>query len=344
MSEGGKAAGFSEEESRLAKLEQQFEETDWNDPAAAGEAAKAARDSCFWLLKRFRRTLRLADRIDLQLKSALDNEAARSTELKAANKRLTEAQNELVRAEKLAALGGMVAGIAHEVNTPLGIIRTASSSLATETAVLETKARAGQARKSEVFGYFETALEATKLIEANSARAADLIQSFKDVAVDRSSDARRPFALVPYLNEVVETLRPELKKTNLSVEIDGPEALELDGFPGGISQVATNMVVNSIRHGFEDGQSGRLTFLVEPIGETSIKMTYSDNGAGVPESLRETMFDPFVTTKRGAGGSGLGLNIVHNLIVAKMGGSIRYRETDGGGATFEMTFPTAAPG
>lgn len=339
--DGAKDA-FAGENTRLAAMEERLAAIDWADPIAAKEGAKSFFKDYQWLLKRFRRTLKVADRMDLQLKSALDKEATQRRAVEVANQKLLKTQQELVQAEKLAALGGMVAGIAHEINTPLGIIRTAASTLDGDTRRLSALAEQGKARKSDVFKYFEAAAEATGLLEANSARAAELIQSFKDVAVDRSSDQRRRFALGPYLEEIIHTLRPELKKTALTIQIDCPSNVELDSHPGAISQIVSNLVMNSIRHGFKEQEAGQLLFTVTQ-DKDHVILVYSDTGCGVAPDIRDTMFDPFVTTKRGKGGSGLGLHILHNLVLGKLGGRISYSDRNGGGVMFEMIFPIAAP-
>ena len=329
---------FSEEESRLSSLEVTLDATDWEDPDQAKAAADQGASDLRWLLKRYRRMLKMSDRLELQLKSTLDKEAEQRAALEKANRTIQETQDELVQSAKLAALGGMVAGIAHEINTPLGIIRTAASSLAADTKRLKGLAEQGQARKSDVFGYFDSALEAVELMDGNGDRAARLIQSFKEVAVDQSSEARREFALAEYVDEVVDTLRPELKKTPHTIRNEVDPTLVVDGLPGAMSQIVTNLIMNSIKHAYGPGQVGTLTFTGGVVGENLANLTYSDDGNGVPEELQSTKFDPFVTTKRGQGGSGLGLHILHNLIVGKLGGKVVYRDTPGGGATFDMTF------
>jgi signal transduction histidine kinase len=341
---GNAASGdmFSEEEKRFADLSERMSRTDWTEPESAEKASQAALDDFKWLLRRFRRAVKMADLIDHQLKTALAQEAEQKRELEETNARLRETRDELVRAEKLAALGGMVAGIAHEINTPLGIIRTAASTLAGETKRLEQLAAGGQARKSDVFAYFSTAREATALMEANSERSAELIRSFKEVAVDKTSDVKRRFLLAGYIREVLQTLTPELKKTVLKTVVDGDEAVELDSYPGAVAQIVSILVINSIRHGFSEGQSGSLRFEVRQAGPDTVMLCYSDDGCGVAPEIRAQMFDPFVTTKRGQGGSGLGLHILHNIVVGKLGGRIEYRDTLGGGATFVMEFRKVA--
>jgi two-component system NtrC family sensor kinase len=186
--------------------------------------------------------------------------------------------------------------------------------------------------------------EAIDLMEANSDRSANLIRSFKDVAVDRSSDSRRHYHLATYIDEVLSTLRPELKKTRLETVVSIDRTIEVDGFPGAMAQIVTNLVMNSIKHGYAPGAEGKLTFHGTLDDHNWVRLVYSDTGDGVPDELRKTMFDPFVTTKRGKGGSGLGLHILHNIVVGKFGGRVAYRDTEGGGATFDLHFPAAAPG
>jgi len=342
-SDGSARKEFDEEADRLEAIRATLDSVDWNDPAAATAAAEESVAAYRWLLKRFQRTLRLADRMDLQLKNTLDRSEKQKLELQETVEKLESAREELVRSEKLAALGAMVAGIAHEINTPVGIIRTAASALQTQTKSLHALASNGQARKSDVFGYFERALEATDLIEANSERASDLIRSFKEVAVDRSSGARRRFELVGYIREVIKTLRPTLKEANASVQVTAQESIDIDGFPGQLSQVFTNLVQNSIVHGFEGRSSGNIEFECRTKSPGWVEIIYSDDGVGVPSEIQAKIFDPFVTTKRGAGGSGLGLNILHSIVVDRMGGRVRYRDRDGGGACFEIELPVEAP-
>ncbi|MCA8909494.1 MAG: HAMP domain-containing histidine kinase [Rhodospirillaceae bacterium] len=255
--------------------------------------------------------------------------------------RTTQAQ--LVESEKLAALGGLVAGVAHEVNTPIGITLTAASSLSAESKALRSKAEGGQLRKSEVMGYIDMAVDSTDLMERNCHRAAHLIQSFKQVSVDQVSDERRTFELAPYLEEIVYSLAPTLRRTAVEVAIACPPGLEVDSYPGALSQLITNLVTNSLRHAYDEGDSGKIRIDVDQHKVGWFTINFADDGKGVPEANVPRLFEPFFTTRRGQGGSGLGLHIVHNLVVGRMGGSIRFVPTPGGGATFVIEVPIEAP-
>ncbi len=257
--------------------------------------------------------------------------------------RLKAAQAQLVQAEKLAALGGLVAGMAHEVNTPLGITLTAASTLLDDTRTVKQLADEGRARKSDVLTYLETAASTTQLILRHSEHAAQLIQGFKQVSVDQTSGERRSFELKAYLQDLVFSLHPQLRRVKHTVTMECPPGLVLDSYPGALSQAVTNLLVNSLMHAFPDGRAGKITLTVRKLDDGLIEMRYSDNGCGVPAADRDRIFEPFFTTKRGKGGSGLGLHIVHNLAVGRLGGSLAFQETPGGGATFVLVFPSVAP-
>ena len=260
-----------------------------------------------------------------------------------AYERLKAAQTQLVQAEKLAALGGLVAGMAHEVNTPLGITLTAASTLLDDTRIVKRLADEGRARKSDVLTYLDTAASTTQLILRHSEHAAQLIQGFKQVSVDQTSGERRSFELKAYLQDLVFSLHPQLKRVKHTVTLECPPGLMLDSYPGALSQAVTNLLVNSLMHAFPDGRAGQITLSIRALDEGLVELRYSDNGCGVPSADRDRIFEPFFTTKRGKGGSGLGLHIVHNLAVGRLGGSLAFQETPGGGATFVLVFPSIAP-
>lgn len=285
------------------------------------------------LLKETGRLVRLNDRNETALRDA----TRRAEEALA---ELTRTQAELVEAEKLAALGGLVAGVAHEVNTPVGIIVTAASSLAGRTRTLKAKAEAGDARRSDVARYFTQAEEAVALIEGHAARAAKLIENFKMVAVDRASGIERRVDLKDYVAGVVESLHPEFAKTAHSIDVAGESGIVVEADAGAIAQVVTNLVLNARDHAFQEGAAGRVTLSVGR-GDRDAVLTCADDGRGVPESDRAKVFEPFFTTRRDQGGSGLGLHLVHNLVSGRLGGRIRLEETPGGGATFRIDIPLA---
>jgi ammonium transporter len=256
---------------------------------------------------------------------------------------LRAAQDTLVESEKMASLGGLVAGVAHEINTPVGIVLTAATHLAEKTQGLRALFDQGIIRKSDFSDYLSTAVEATSMMVSNITRAADLIQSFKQVAVDQSSDNRRVFDLRAYLSDVLPSLGPALRKTKHALELHCPENLRLDSYPGALSQVVTNLVMNALTHAFPDERAGAITLAVTPDAPGWIRLTFADDGVGIPKEHLKRVFDPFFTTRRGEGGSGLGLNIVYNIITRTLGGRITLSSKENEGTTFTVFLPEVAP-
>lgn len=258
---------------------------------------------------------------------------------------LRAAQAQMILQEKMASLGSMVAGVAHEVNTPVGLAVTGASQLRTETATILALAAQGQLRRSTFDEYLAVVDELATLIEKNAARAAELIQSFKEVAVDQSSDARRPFDLRSYVGEVLASLAPRIRNAGHKVEMALPEGIEMDGYPGAMAQVVTNLVINSIVHAYPDGRrDGTLRLAARRMDGDMIELAYSDDGRGIPSDLWSRIFEPFFTTKRGMGGSGLGLHLLYNIVTVRMGGTVRVGAAPPGGALFTLTFPRVSPG
>jgi signal transduction histidine kinase len=246
---------------------------------------------------------------------------------------LRTTQNQLVEAEKMAALGGLVAGVAHEINTPVGVGVTAASLLESKTTTFREIYGSGKMKRSDLEKYLDTAGQSSGIILKNLNRAAELIQSFKQVAVDQSSEEKRIFALKPYLEEILVSLGPKLKRTQHTVEINGDDSLSLDSYPGAFSQIVTNLVMNSLTHAYEPDEQGRLAFDVKQ-EKGRIIFEYADDGHGIPKENIGKIFDPFFTTKRGQGGSGLGLHIIYNLVTQKLGGTIRCESEIGKGTKF----------
>ncbi len=338
---------FAAEEEVLAKAKAfAGDEALWGgaDPKLRTEHAALAR-RYGTLLKQTRRLVRVSDLSAQEVKLANQRISQQNVELEAAYTALKRAQAELVQAQKAAALSTLVAGVAHEINTPVGVIRTANSTLQQQAEQMHAALAAGALRKSDLTAFLAKIKRGLEIIESNSARAADLISGFKLVAVDRSNDERRVFALPAYLREVANSLAPELQHTELEVVIDTVEPLPAyDGYPGAIAQIATNLILNSVMHGYgDDCPQGTLIFALSLCADHRIEVLYSDGGNGVPEEIQATMFEPFVTTKRGRGGSGLGLHIVQNLVCNLLGGAIRYVRPPGRGAGFEIVIPAVAP-
>jgi len=255
---------------------------------------------------------------------------------------LKNAQTELVQTEKLASLGALVAGISHEINTPVGVAVTAASHLETEIATLQQRFEQGALKRQELDGFLAAARESAPLISSNLARAADLIQSFKQVAADQTSDVRRRFALDIYLREVATSLKPSLNGAGCQLIIDCPPHLYLDSVPGALAQVITNFVLNAITHAYPPGKGGTLNLGAYPDGN-AVTIIFADDGRGIPSAVLPHIFDPFFTTKRSGGGTGLGLNIVFNIVTKTLGGTIRADNAPGRGARFTLRIPMSAP-
>ncbi|MET3107339.1 PAS domain S-box-containing protein [Oxalobacteraceae bacterium GrIS 2.11] len=252
---------------------------------------------------------------------------------------LNRAQSELVRSEKFAALGSLVAGVAHEINTPVGIIVTSASVLNDASIAVNETVRGGVIRKSQILEYINVATESSRLIVVNALRAANLIQSFKQVAVDQTSEQRRTFDLLDFLNDLITSLNPSLKKSRIKIEVrHGNEKILMDSYPGLLAQVLTNLTMNSLTHAFTDKSNGHIYIEIGLVNET-VEINFIDDGCGIPEQILGKIFDPFFTTRRGQGGTGLGLNIVFNIINKQFGGSIRASNGADGGAIFSISLP-----
>lgn len=267
-------------------------------------------------------------------------EAAAKTEL--AYRDLQAAQESLVQSEKLAGLGGMVAGVAHEINTPVGILMTSASVLSQATLQTSQAMAEGAVRKSEIAAYLETAGESARLILSNAERAAHLIQSFKQVAVDQTSEQRRMFDLKQYLDELTTSLHPALKKAHACLTVTCEDGIQMDSYPGLLAQVLTNLTMNSITHAFVPEQSGQIGIAVA-CADGVVSITFCDDGNGIPVEHLGRIFDPFFTTRRGQGGSGLGLHIVFNIVTKQLGGTIAVRNLSPKGACFDILVPRVTP-
>ncbi|NVD72243.1 GAF domain-containing sensor histidine kinase [Duganella sp. BJB1802] len=276
-----------------------------------------------------------ADREIRRAKEALEEQNAA---LENALTSLKDAQGELVRQEKLASLGRLVAGVAHEINTPLGICVTATSHLVEELKLTREDMAAGTLDEDGLNQFFDIIAQSLRIMTTNTQRAAALVRSFKQVAVDQSSDDIRSFNLRKYLDEVLLSLQPKLKGKPIAVEIDCDEHINMASFPGAVSQIVTNMVVNSLVHGFEEGQSGKIKISGKVDGDF-VDFQFSDDGAGMDSATLAQLFDPFFTTKRGSGGSGLGAHILYNLVTGALGGTVKVVSAPGMGLHYKLRFP-----
>jgi PAS domain S-box-containing protein len=255
---------------------------------------------------------------------------------------LRQTQDTLVRSEKMAALGGLVAGIAHEINTPIGNVLSSASYFEAETGKVAKRYADGELSGDQLEDYFSAAQESSRLININVRKAADLVQGFKQVAVAQTGEQRRAFDLKTYRDEIVLSLRPRLKRTSHRITITCPEGLIIDSFPGALSQCISNLIINSLIHAFPEGSTGSMTITARQVG-SNIELVYADDGIGIPEALHGKVFDPFFTTKRGHGGSGLGLHLLFNLVHQSLRGTLTLTSQNGQGAAFTLLFPAVAP-
>jgi len=258
---------------------------------------------------------------------------------------LNAAQQNLIDAERLAALGGLVAGVAHEVNNPIGISLTVASSFARRTEMFESELRSdGGLRRSQLEDFVRSARDASQQLVANLHRAGELIQSFKQVAVDRSHAERRQFSLGEATDQIIASLRPVLKRAPIELTVDVPEGLIIDGYPGSYGQILTNLFLNAVNHAFADGRSGTISISARPRGHDDVEINFADNGAGMTPDVQRQAFDPFFTTRRNEGGTGLGLHIVYNLVTQQLGGRMMLESRLGQGTTFRIIMPRTAKG
>ncbi|MBF0189769.1 MAG: GAF domain-containing protein [Magnetococcales bacterium] len=257
---------------------------------------------------------------------------------------LENTRHELIAQEKLASLGRLVAGIAHEVNTPIGVAYSAATQLLEESRSLATLMARDAVDVDELMRGMEIVEEASVLVARNLQRAAELIQSFKRASIDQSSEAVREYRVIDVAKDVLISLRNAFKKTPIDIGLECPETLRVVGIPGYLNQILTNLLLNSLTHGFEGGvRAGRIDLRFVVQGNT-LEFIYSDTGVGMSAEARNRAFEPFFTTNRGAGGSGLGLYICYNLITTKLRGTIVLASGSGEGVRFECRWPVEIRG
>jgi PAS domain S-box-containing protein len=261
----------------------------------------------------------------------------------AALRNLRETQNSLIEAEKLAALGRLVAGVAHEVNNPVGISLTVASALERKTALFTAEVARGGLRRSSLGDFLETSRDASAQLVANLNRAAELITSFKQVAADRNYSDQRTFDLGDLTEQVVMSLRPGLRKHNLALTVECQPDLTMNSYPGPYGQVLTNLFLNAVAHAFPDGKPGAVDIQVRESGKDNVEIIFSDNGCGMSLDVRRRAFDPFFTTRRDQGGTGLGLHIVYSIVTNRLGGRLDLDSSPGGGTRIQMILPRVAP-
>ncbi|MCK6263652.1 ATP-binding protein [Vibrio sp. ZSDE26] len=268
--------------------------------------------------------------------------AERTLDLKQSVEELKATQEQLIESEKLAALGGLVAGVAHEVNTPLGISVTAASVIRDVTSELNTafsNQTLTSTQFSDLIGQIE---EGNGMLENNLERAAKLIRDFKQTAVDQVSEMRSQFRVKQVLDSLITSLHSETRKAHVTPELTGDELLTMNSLPGVLTQIVSNLVMNSIIHAFDKQTRPEIKINFFESGPNII-LVYQDNGSGVDRSLHQKIFEPFFTSRRGKGGSGLGLNLVFNLVKQKLDGDLQFDSQPEQGVTFTITMPKLLP-
>ena len=281
------------------------------------------------------------------LNSRLEEEVnQRTVALKSANNELIQTleklhqfQRQIVENEKMASLGDMVAGVAHEVNTPIGLGITASTMMLDRLAVIDQQFKDKTLKASAMERFINESRENLNIIYRNLDRAAQLISSFKQVAVDQTSEEAREVNVKQLIEETLMSMRPRLKKVTHTINIDCPETFNVMCKAGPLNQILINLIMNSLIHAFETVENGKIDVIARLTDDQKLKIIYKDNGSGIPTSIKKRIFDPFVTTKRGQGGSGLGMHLVFNLVTQALNGNIKLESEEGNGVEFTLTFP-----
>ena len=256
---------------------------------------------------------------------------------------LRETQDSLIEAEKLAALGRMVAGIAHEVNSPVGISLTVASKLQEKAAQFTAEAASGRLKRSSLNAFLDLVQDATAQLVNNLGRSADRIQSFKQVALDQSQSHRRSFDASALTEQMLWHLTRDLKQHAVALNLHCEPGLVMDSYPGPFGQVLTHLVVNALTHAFPDGLDGTIDVRISAAGPDQVELSVTDNGCGMAPEIKRLAFDPFFTTRRLYGAPGLGLHIVYNIVADRLGGRLNLESEPGAGTRVQMTLPRAAP-
>ena len=266
---------------------------------------------------------------------------ARTQELQASLNELTETQGHLIEAEKMASLGSLVSGVAHELNTPIGICITAASFLQTNTNGLHEKFANKQLTKELLNQFFESSSQSMEMINTSLHRASELIKSFKLVAVDVTSEEKRTFNITQYLSTVIATLPADNMASQHIINIEGDEELVIEHYPGILSQIMAHLMMNALQHAFVNRLKGEINIQVLTEDE-NVHLVFKDNGNGMAQDVVEKIFEPFFNDHRSVGGSGLGLFIVYNLVTHSLNGKIVCTSVPGAGSQFDITFPALA--
>jgi len=256
---------------------------------------------------------------------------------------LREIQDSLIEAEKLAALGRMVAGVAHEINTPLGSSLTVASTLQRKAEQFAAEVARGNLRRSTLIGFLGLVNDASAQLVTNLGRAAERVQSFKQVAADQTESHRRSFDAGELTGQVLSQFARQLRQRGIALSVNCMPDLAMDSYPGPFGQVLANLAVNAMTHAFPGGRGGTINVSIGPSGQEDIALSFADDGCGMAPDVERRAFDPFFTTRRHDGASGLGLHIVHSIVVDRLGGQLRLESKLGEGTQFQLVLPRVAP-
>lgn len=274
--------------------------------------------------------------IDIQTKNLELQES--NDELETMIENLRKTQNKLIESEKLAGLGNLVAGVAHEINTPVGLGLTGSSHLSFITENIADKYATEQLSEEDFKSYLDSAKELTTIVNSNLERTADIVKSFKQVAVDQTSELERVFNVKEYIRGILVSIDSMVKKRDIEFDIECDDDLVVTSFPGFFAQILTNLIANSVLHAYEENDKGKISISAK-LNKNGLNFIYKDDGKGIPKDNLLKVYDPFFTTNREAGGTGLGLNIVYNLVTINLKGTIECSSTEGVGTTFKISIP-----
>lgn len=266
----------------------------------------------------------------------------RTRDLEKAMEELKQSQAQTIQSEKMAALGSLVAGVAHEINNPLGVGVTAATLLSDKTRECCGLLSGDTVDVATMKEYLKRIAELSTIIHTNLDKAANRIQSFQKVAVDQSSEEYRCFNLYDYVSDVLFSLRPSYERTHHTLKLNCPKTIEINSYPGVYFQIITNLVTNSIEHGFEEKEAGEMSLTFER-HQNILYFRYHDNGKGMSDTIRRRIFDPFFTTKRTNGGTGLGMYILYNLVTQVLDGRLVCTSSPQNGVCFTITVPADTP-
>jgi signal transduction histidine kinase len=331
----------SAEELAAGRLDKPLVLSGADEIARVGQAMERMRQA---LLAAFEALRQHANTLEEQVEQRTAELTAANGELSEALAHLKTAQKGLVESEKLASLGRLVAGVAHELNTPLGNSLTVVSALEDRYRQLDGMlASSTPMRRSQLEELVRDTRRGQDILQRNVQKAADLVRDFKQVAIDQTTDLRRDFDLAQVVEDVLVMVEPSFKHTPYVIDTDLCEGLQMNSFPGSLGQVLTNLLMNALVHGFEGRDSGHVSVRCAWRNADEVELEVSDDGRGMDESVRRRIFDPFFTTKLGTGGSGLGMHIVHNIVCNMLGGRIEVRSTPGHGTQMIIHLPRVAP-